>query len=83
MCLLTELDMEDAPLGISAAPMGATLAAKAGFEEVTVVKIEKGVIRTVVPASDIGDVVLWVALRQPLRPLSDGSASSDSSAPES
>ena len=72
--------MDEAPLGVSAAPMGAILAAKADFKEVEVVKIEKADAHRIVKNADVGDVVLWVAIR-PSRSLSDTSTGSDSSVP--
>lgn len=74
--------MDDAPVGVSAAPMGAILAAKAGFEERETVKIRRLAAKnapTAGAARDVGDVELWIAIRQPSRSLSDASTTSSGS----
>lgn len=85
--LLTATDLDDAPVGVSATPMGATVAAKAGFEERETVKIKRLARKNTPHAQDspsAGDVELWIAIRQPARSISDTSTTcSDSPAADS
>ncbi|KAF2873041.1 hypothetical protein BDV95DRAFT_491126 [Massariosphaeria phaeospora] len=53
-------DIEYVPLGVSAAPMGATVAAKAGFKECELVQVKRS-------EEEDAEVTLWVAVRQPSR----------------
>ncbi|KAH7116897.1 hypothetical protein B0J11DRAFT_103544 [Dendryphion nanum] len=75
-------DMDDVPIGVSAAPMGAAVAAKAGFEERETVRIRRSEVPAVpVPPNDamVGDVELWIAIRPPSHSPSDsGTVSSES-----
>jgi hypothetical protein len=74
--LLSATDLDDAQVGVSATPMGATVAAKAGFEERETVKIKRLARKNAPHAQDapgIGDVELWIAIRQPARSNSDTS----------
>ncbi|KAF2190761.1 hypothetical protein K469DRAFT_392320 [Zopfia rhizophila CBS 207.26] len=75
-------DMDDLPVGVSAAPMGATVAAKAGFEEQEIIRIKRPhyhqkssefgtLAQPDGPA--FGDVELWVGIRQPSSSPSEGS----------
>ncbi|KAF2017330.1 hypothetical protein BU24DRAFT_343565 [Aaosphaeria arxii CBS 175.79] len=75
-------DREDTQVGISAAPMGATVAAKAGFEERELITISAtDVQRILTPATTVGEVTLWIAVRRPSRSPSDaGTLRSNSSA---
>ncbi|KAF2464864.1 uncharacterized protein BDR25DRAFT_271082 [Lindgomyces ingoldianus] len=80
-------DKDDVPVGISAAPMGAAVAAKAGFEEQETVRIKRSTAQESVSqfgVPNVGDVELWVAIRQPSRSPSDTSTTcSDSPTGES
>jgi GNAT superfamily N-acetyltransferase len=74
--LLTILDMEGVAIGISAAPMGATLAAHAGFEERELLRVKS---RASPDRPSVSDVVLWIGIRPPSRSPSDtNTGSSDS-----
>ncbi|PSN63811.1 hypothetical protein BS50DRAFT_89484 [Corynespora cassiicola Philippines] len=81
-------DLEDAPLGVSAAPMGARLAVKAGFEERELIRIEPSSMHPDALCGGVhipGLVELWVAVRpQGSTEASDESAAcSDSPATSS
>ncbi|CAI6339517.1 unnamed protein product [Periconia digitata] len=74
-------DLEGVPVGISAAPMGAIIAAKAGFERQELVRIDPGSTNESTPCEEDAPVdgcVLWVAVRRPrsLSPSSNESATS-------
>lgn len=69
-------------MGVSAAPMGATLAAKAGFEEQEIVRIERCAAHTgqhLRNPTPINGIELWIAIRQPCQTPSDTSITSSSS----
>ncbi|KAF2689293.1 hypothetical protein K458DRAFT_413590 [Lentithecium fluviatile CBS 122367] len=76
-------DLEGCLLGISAVPMGATLAARAGFEERELVRVKRLCMHNETGRKDepnVGDVELWIAIRQPSScPVSDESATSSDS----
>ncbi|KAF2655316.1 hypothetical protein K491DRAFT_599177 [Lophiostoma macrostomum CBS 122681] len=71
-------DLEAVSVGISATPAGAIVAAKAGFEEVEKVKIDKSDMQQRGLMSDqvsrLGEVSLWIGIRQPSQSSSDVSA---------
>ena len=79
-------DMDDVPIGVSAAPMGAKVAVKAGFEERETVRIRRSSMPlNPIPPDDavVGDVELWIAIRIPSRSPSDsGTLNSESPADE-
>ncbi|KAF2005269.1 hypothetical protein P154DRAFT_356773 [Amniculicola lignicola CBS 123094] len=65
-------DLDNLPLGISAAPMGAKIAASAGFKEDEIVRIEQENVQG--DSSSQGcPVELWVATRWPYQSPSDSS----------
>lgn len=79
-------DMDDVPIGVSAAPMGAVVAAQAGFEEKETIRIRRSKMPVnPIPPDDavLGDVELWIAIRVPSHSPSDsGTVNSESPADE-
>ncbi|KAF2740992.1 hypothetical protein EJ04DRAFT_454341 [Polyplosphaeria fusca] len=74
-------DMDGVSVAVSAAPMGARVAVKAGFEEQEVVRIKRSTKENAaahLADHDIGDVELWIAIRRPLQAPSGGSSTSNS-----
>ncbi|KAF2272938.1 uncharacterized protein EI97DRAFT_445388 [Westerdykella ornata] len=72
-------DAEAAPIGISAAPMGASIAVQAGFEEREVVSFRGELPRSVLSV----DVRLWIGVRPPSgSPSESSTVYSESSAPD-
>ena len=78
---LTAADLEGVPVGVSATPMGATLAAQAGFEQREEVRFRQS---AVPGASEKVDVALWIGVRPPSSSPASGASTvaSDSPIPE-
>ncbi|KAF2268143.1 hypothetical protein CC78DRAFT_14942 [Lojkania enalia] len=68
-------DLDGIPVAVSAAPMGARVAAKAGFEEQSVVQIKRSAVHDTSQQDDSSttDASVWVAVRAPSRSPSDES----------
>ncbi|ORY00360.1 hypothetical protein BCR34DRAFT_112754 [Clohesyomyces aquaticus] len=71
-------DTDDISVGISATPMGAIVATKAGFEEQETIRIKGSTAQDRI-SPPVGDVELWVAIRRPSRSPSDTSSMSSES----
>jgi hypothetical protein len=60
--MLTPVDIENATLGISATPLGTTIATQAGFEEKEVLRFSRTASSA---ANQPCEVELWIGVRPP------------------
>ncbi|OAG07110.1 uncharacterized protein CC84DRAFT_1204701 [Paraphaeosphaeria sporulosa] len=74
-------DLDGVPLGISAVPQGAIVAARAGFEERELVRVKQACVHK---ETNVAEVELWVAIRRPSgTPVSGESLGDNAMSPES